>query len=98
MTVALGKTNGEIYAANLTDQWLVYDGPLTIRESASSSSASYGQVTDGSRFYITEVYMADDYIFGKISSSSHLLLASGSTCTADNAKGHWVAIDFCTTY
>lgn len=110
--IALGKTtiadettidnpeeiSNEMYAANLTDQWLVYNGPLTIRESASSSSASYGQVTDGSRFYITEVYMADDYIFGKISSSSHLLLASGSTCTADNAKGHWVAIDFCTTY
>lgn len=96
--ISIGTTTGEMYAANMSDQWYVYDGPLNVRATASTSASSYGLITDGSSFYLTDVAISGNYIMGKIASSPAPILKSGSTCTVANAKGHWIAINYCAPY
>ena len=93
--IALGKTNIELYAANTSVTWRVFDGPLNIRQSASTSSQSYGTIANGSTFKITDVTKDGDFILAKIASSPSPTLASGSTCTVANAKSHWLALEYC---
>lgn len=93
--IALGKLNVELYAANTTVTWRVFDGPLNIRQSASTSSQSYGTIANGSTFKITDVTKDGNFILAKIASSPSPTLASGSTCTVANAKSHWLALEYC---
>lgn len=79
--------------ARTTDTWKVVDGPLNVRDTASTAAYSYGVITNGSTFKISDVKQSGSFILAKISSVSSL--ASGSTCTAANAVGHWVAIEYC---
>lgn len=93
--IALGKIGVELYAANTSVTWRVFDGPLNIRQSASTSSSSYGTIANGSTFKITEVTKDGDFILAKIASSPSPTLASGSTCSVTNAKNHWLALEYC---
>lgn len=93
--IALGKIGVELYAANTSVTWRVFDGPLNIRQSASTSSQSYGTIANNSTFKITDVTKGGDFIFAKIASSPSPTLASGSTCTVANAKDHWLALEYC---
>lgn len=95
--IAVGTVTGDIYAANLSNVWRVLDGPLTVRETATASASSYGQISNGSSFGITDAVKSGDFIFGKISSSPIPNLNSGSTCSTANAVDHWVAINYCVT-
>lgn len=96
--IAIGTTTGEMYAANMSDQWYVFDGPLNVRATSSTSASSYGLITNGSSFYLADIAISGNYIMGKIASSPTPVLQSGSTCTVANAKGHWVAINYCAPY
>jgi len=92
--ISIGTTTGDIYAANMSDKWYIFDGPLNVRATASTSAASYGLISNGSLFYLSDVVISGDYIMGKIASSPAPVLESGSTCTVANAKGHWIAINY----
>lgn len=96
--IAIGTTTGDIYAANISDRWYVFDGPLNIRATASTSASSYGTIANGSSFYLSDVALSGSYVMGKIASSPTPSLTTGSTCTVANAKGHWVAINYCAPY
>lgn len=93
--IALGKIGVELYAANTSVTWRVFDGPLNIRQLASTTSSSYGTIANGSTFKITEVTKDGDFILAKIASSPSPTLASGSTCSVTNAKNHWLALEYC---
>lgn len=96
--IAIGTTTGEIYAANMSDRWYVFDGPLNVRETASTSATSYGTIVNGSSFFLSDVALDRNYIMGKIALSPTPSIVTGSTCTVANAKGHWVAINYCAPY
>jgi len=96
--IAVGHIGGETYAINLTKSWMVYDGPLNIRELPSQFSFSYGTITNRSYFWITEITVSENYVWGKITGSPIPILFSGSTCTMDDMEDHWVILDYCTTY
>lgn len=93
--IALGTTGIDIYAANTSVMWKVFDGPLNIRQTSSTSSQSYGTITNGSTFKITDVITSGNFILAKIADSPAPTLASGSTCTVANAKNHWLALEYC---
>ena len=93
--VALGKADIELYAANTSVTWTVFDGPLNVRQSASTSSQSYGTIANDSTFKITDVVTGSGYIFAKIATSPSPVMAGNSTCTVENAKNHWVALNYC---
>lgn len=93
--IALGKIGVELYAVNTSVTWRVFDGPLNIRQTASTSAQSYGTITNGSKFKITDVVTNGNFILAKIADSPAPTLASGSTCTVANAKGHWLALEYC---
>lgn len=93
--IALGKVGSELYAANTSVTWRVFDGPLNIRQSSSTSSTSYGVITNGSTFKITDVVKSGNYILAKVAASPAPTLASGSTCSVANAKNHWLALEYC---
>lgn len=76
--IAIGTIAGEVYATDLSSTWMVIDGPLTIRGSASTSSTSYGTIANGTTFTISDTALSGNYIFGKISSGTH--------------NGRWVAL------
>ena len=76
--VAIGTVAGGVYATDLTSTWMVIDGPLTIRASASPSSTSYGTISNGTTFTINDTALSGSYVFGKISSGMH--------------SGRWVAL------
>ncbi len=93
--IAVGTVNGDMYAVNISDRWRVLDGDLNVRENAASSASSYGVITNGSTFYITDAVKNGDFIFGKISASPSPILHSSSTCSVSDTIGHWVAINYC---
>lgn len=93
--IALGTVSGDVYAVNMSKQLIVLDGPLNVRNTASSSAQSYGTISNGSTFYITDATAANGFIFGKISSSAPIVVATGSTCNPNDASSHWVALDYC---
>lgn len=76
--IAIGTIAGEVYATDLSSTWMVIDGPLTIRGSASTSSTSYGTIANGTTFTISDTALSGNYILGKISSGTH--------------NGRWVAL------
>lgn len=93
-TVSRGKcTTCNHIVARATDTWKVVDGPLNVRDTASTAAYSHGVITNGSTFKISDVKQSGSFILAKISSVSSL--ASGSTCTKANAVNHWVAIEYC---
>lgn len=96
--IAVGTVTGDMYAVNISDRWRVLDEDLNVRESASSSASSYGVISNGSTFYITDAIKNGDFIFGKISVSPSPSLHSSSTCSASDAIGHWVAINYCVNW
>lgn len=79
--------------ASPTDTWKVVDGPLNVRQTASTSAYSYGTIANGTTFKINDIKQSGNYILAKIASVS--TLGSGSTCSSANAVGHWVAIEYC---
>lgn len=98
--IALGTLSGDIYAADMTNLWKVYYGPLNVRVSASTSASSYGTISDGSTFKITDSTLSGNYLFAKITS---VTAASGSTCSGSTANGKWIALKnneetYCTPY
>ncbi len=93
--IALGKIGIEMYAANTSVTWKVFDGPLNIRQTSSTASQSYGTISNGSTFKITNVVTSGNFILAKIASSPSPTLASGSTCTVTDAKNHWLALEYC---
>lgn len=96
--ISLGTTTGEIYAVNMSDVWYVYDGPLYVRSTSSTNSANYGAIANGSSFKLSNVVVSGNYVMGQIASSPNPTMASGSTCTVSNAKGSWVALNYCAPY
>ena len=78
--IAIGTVSGAIYAADLTSTWMVVDGPLTIRATASTASTSYGTIANGTTFTINDTALYGSYVFGKISSGTH--------------SGRWVALSY----
>lgn len=76
--IAIGTVAGDVYATDLNSTWMVIDGPLTIRASASTSSTSYGTIANGTTFTVSDTALSGNYIFGKISSGTH--------------SGRWVAL------
>ena len=93
--IALGTVSGDVYAVNMSKRLIVLDGPLTVRNTASSSAQSYGTISNGSTFYITDATAANGFIFGKISSSAPVVVSTDSTCSPNDASSHWVALDYC---
>lgn len=98
--IALGTLSGEIYAVDMTNLWKVYDGSLNVRISASTSASSYGTISNGSTFKITDATLSGNYLFAKITS---VTAASGSTCSGTTANGKWIALKndtetYCTPY
>ncbi len=98
--IAVASITGDIYAADLTSVWTVTDGPLNVRASASTSSTSYGTISNGTIFKITDTELYGNYIMGKITNVS---TANGSTCGSSTANGKWVALGcssskYCSTY
>lgn len=96
--IAIGTTTGEMYAVNMSDVWYVFDGPLNVRSTSSTSASSYGTIANGSSFKLTDVIISGNYVMGQIASSPNPILSSGSTCSVSNAKGHWIAINYCAPY
>ena len=98
--IALGTLSGDIYAVDMVNLWKVYDGPLNVRVSASTSASSYGTISNGSTFKITDATLNGNYLFAKITS---VTAASGSTCSGSTANGKWIALKnttetYCTPY
>lgn len=96
--IALGTTTGEIYAVNISDIWFVFDGPLNVRDTSSTSSTNYGTIANGSSFKLADVVISGNYIMGQIATSPSPILTSGSSCSVANAKGNWVAINYCAPF
>lgn len=98
--ITLGTLSGEIYAVDMTNLWKVYNGPINVRGSASTSASSYGTISNGSTFKITDATQNGNYLFAKITSAT---MASGSTCSSTTANGKWIALKdnthtYCTPY
>lgn len=93
--MALGTVSGEVYAVNMSKQLIVLCDSLRVRNAASSNADICGTISNGSTFYITDATAADGIIFGKISSSDPIVVATGSTFNPNNVSSHWVALDYC---
>lgn len=75
------------------DTWMVIDGPLNVRKTASTAADSYGTIANGTKFTIDDVVQSGSFVLAKVASVKSL--GSGSTCSENNVVGHWVAIEYC---